>query len=50
MMRDKVIAYNKELKEALELILSELNHGQKKKLLNNPRVAALMKRLHIEVE
>lgn len=49
-MRDKVIAYNLELKTALETIFSELNHGQQKKLLKNEKVKALFDRLKIEVE
>lgn len=32
---DKVIAYNKEVKEALETVFNELNAGQQKKLLKN---------------
>ena len=49
-MRDKVIAYNKELKEALETIFAELNHGQQKKLLKSEKVKALFDRYKINYE
>lgn len=45
--RDKVIAYNRELKEALQTILAALNHGQRQNLLKNSSVKALMERYHI---
>ena len=46
--KDKVIAYNREVREALQTILAALNHGQKQKLLKNPTVKALLERYHIE--
>ena len=46
-LREKVIAYNKEVKEALETILAELNKGQQKKLLKSERVKALFARYGI---
>lgn len=46
--RDKVIAYNREVREALQTILAALNHGQKQKLLKNPTVKALLERYHLE--
>lgn len=49
-MRDKVIAYNLELKTALETIFSELNHGQQQKLLKSEKVKALFDRYKINYE
>lgn len=49
-MRDKVIAYNQELKSALETIFSELNNGQQKKLLKSEKVKALFDRYKINYE
>ena len=46
-LREKVIAYNKEVKEALETIYTELNKGQQKKLLKSERVKALFVRYGI---
>ena len=46
-LRKKVIAYNKEVKEALETIYAELNRGQQKKLLKSERVKALFARYGI---
>lgn len=47
-LKDKVIAYNKEMKEALETIYNALNQGQQKKLLKNEAVKALFDRYKIE--
>lgn len=47
-LQEKVIAYNKEIKEALETIYSELNQGQQKKLLKSEKVKALFDRYKIE--
>ena len=49
-MREKVIAYNIELKTAIETIYNELNHGQQKKLLKNEKVKALFDRYKIKYE
>lgn len=35
---EKVLAFNKQMKESLTLIYSELNHGQQKKILKNENV------------
>lgn len=48
-MRNKVIAYNREIKEALETLYNELNNGQRKKLLKSEKVKALFERYKIEV-
>ena len=49
-LKEKVIAYNKELKETIITILGELNKGQRKKLLNNETVKALLDRYKITIE
>lgn len=46
-MREKVIAYNTEVKEALKTIFNELNNGQKNKLLKSDKVKALFDRYKI---
>lgn len=47
-LRDRVIAYNAEIKEALQTVLDALNRGQRKKLLKNPSVKAMMERYGID--
>ncbi len=48
-LRDRVVAYNAEIKNALQTIINALNQGQRKKLLKNAAVAAMLKRYGIEV-
>ena len=38
---DKVIAYNLEIKTALQTMYDALNQGQRKKILKNEKVKAL---------
>lgn len=40
-LRDRVIAYNTEVKAALQAVYNDLNHGQRKKLLRNPSIRAM---------
>ena len=47
-LRDRMIAYNAEIKEALQTILDALNRGQRKKLLKNPAVKAMVERYGIK--
>jgi len=42
--KERVLAYNKEVKEALQTVYSELNNGQRKKLLKSDKVKALFDR------
>lgn len=49
-LRDQVLAYNKEIKLALETIYNELNHGQQQKLLKSEKVKALFNRYKIKYE
>ena len=39
---EKVLAFNKQMKESLTLIYSELNRGQQKKLLKNENIKELL--------
>lgn len=41
---DKVIAYNLEIKTALQTMYDALNQGQRKKILKNEKVKALFDR------
>ena len=41
---DKVIAYNLEIKTALQTMYDALNHGQQKKIVKNEKVKALFDR------
>ena len=47
-LRDRMIAYNAEIKEALQTVLGEMNRGQRKKLLKNPAVKAMVERYGID--
>lgn len=47
-LRDRVIAYNAEIKEALQTVLGEMNRGQRKKLLKNQAVKAMVERYGID--
>lgn len=47
-LRDRVIEYNAEIKEALQTILDALNQGQRKKLLKNQAVKAMVERYGID--
>ena len=44
---DKVIAYNLEIKTALQTMYDALNHGQQKKILKDEKVKALFDRYSI---
>ena len=46
-LRDRAIAYNNEIKDALLTIFNELNNGQQKKILRNEKVHKLFVRYHI---
>lgn len=41
---EKAMAYNRELRDALQLIYDELNQGQRKKIMRNPTIKALYER------
>jgi hypothetical protein len=40
-LRERVIAYNTEVKAALQAVYNDLNQGQRKKLLRNPAIRAM---------
>ena len=46
---DKVIAYNLEIKTALQIMYNALNQGQRKKILKNEKVKTLFERYGVEV-
>lgn len=46
---DKVIAYNLEIKTALQTMYNALNQGQRKKILKNEKVKILFERYGVEV-
>ena len=46
---DKVIAYNLEIKTALQTMYNALNQGQRKKILENEKVKTLFERYGVEV-
>lgn len=43
-LREQVIAYNTEVKTALQAVYNDLNQGQQKKLLRNPAIRAMFER------
>lgn len=49
-LRERVIAYNKEVKAALQSVYNDLNHGQRKKLLRNPAIRAMFERYGVETD
>ena len=49
-LRDRVIAYNTEVKAALQAVYNDLNHGQRKKLLRNPAIRAMFDRYGVRIE
>lgn len=49
-LRERVVAYNKEVKDALQAVYSDLNQGQRKKLLRNPVIRAMFERYGVEIE
>lgn len=48
-LRDRVVAYNKEVKDALQAVYSDLNQGQRKKLLRNPTIRSMFERYGVEI-
>ena len=49
-LRERVIAYNTEVKAALQAVYNDLNQGQQKKLLHNPAIRALFERYGMKTE
>ena len=46
---EKVIAYNLEIKTALQTMYNALNQGQQKKILKDEKVKTLFERYGVEV-
>lgn len=44
-----VAAYKTQTREAIETILAELNHGQRKKILKSEAVQTLCERYDVEI-
>ena len=49
-LKEKVIAYNTEIKDALQAVYAELNQGQRKKLLRNPVIAKMFERYGVKID
>ena len=49
-LRERVIAYNTEVKAALQAVYNDLNQGQRKKLLRNPAIRAMFARYGVETD
>ena len=48
-LKERVIAYNTEVKAALQAVYNDLNHGQRKKLLRNPTIRTMFERYGVEM-
>lgn len=49
-LRERVIAYNTEIRTALQEVFNGLNQGQRKKLLRNPAIRAMFERYGVETD
>lgn len=49
-LRERVVAYNTEVKAALQAVYNDLNQGQQKKLLRNPAIRAMFERYGVETD
>ena len=47
-LRERIIAYNNEVKAALQAVYNDLNQGQRKKLLRNPAIRSMFERYGVE--
>lgn len=47
-LKERVIAYNVEVKNALQVVYNELNQGQRKKLLKNNIIRAMFERYNVK--
>lgn len=47
-LRKRVVAYNTEVKAALQAVYNDLNQGQRKKLLRNPAIRAMFARYGVK--
>lgn len=49
-LKEQIISYNTEVKEALQAIYNDLNQGQRKKLLRNPTIRAMFERYGVAID
>ena len=49
-LRERVIAYNTEVKAALQAVYNNLNQGQRKKLLRNPAIRSMFERYGVVID
>lgn len=49
-LRERVVAYNAEIKAALQAVYDDLNQGQRKKLLRNPVIRAMFERYGVKAD
>ena len=49
-LKERVIAYNTEVKSALQAVYNDLNKGQRKKLLRNPTIRAVFERYGVAID
>ena len=49
-LKERVIAYNAEVKAALQAIYNDLNQDQRKKLLRNPTIRAVFERYRVVID
>ena len=47
-LSEQAMMYNQHLRDMLQLIVSELNQGQQKKLVRNAEIKALMDRYGVQ--
>ena len=49
-LRERVIAYNTEVKSALQAVYNDLNQSQRQKLLRNPAIRAMFERYGVVID
>ena len=49
-LKERVIAYNAEVKAALQAVYNDLNQDQCKKLLRNPTICAVFERYGVAID
>ena len=49
-LRERVIAYNTEVKAALQAVYNDPNQGQREKPLRNPVIRAMFERYGVEID
>ena len=49
-LKERVIAYNTEVKSALQAVYNDLNQGQRNELLRKPTIRAVFERYGVRIE